>query len=823
MPARGLRSGGTTPPALLPRQARAATPPSGHARGAAPGQACGAFAAASRRLRAALFALLAGLFLFQMAALLRATQAWQPASLALRLQPGDSVSLQPLAAVDVSRDGAGRWLLAAPGGTAAPPLILRDGIAPQSLGGMPLPSSFLTFPGGHRVARLPASEGNAAFGFAGSQWRYDGATLLRDGQPQAPCPDARWTVRLAAWWNRLVPTPLALARPLSLGGNLHCGNRIGIAGVLPDAAAISRARGELRITDLDHTPRPLDGAQAIVVGPLRLALGEGGARAGDGTLTLYPQRRVPLFSSPETALPQGVEWRWQPRGLWPALPRGALQTAFAATLCGATLATLAALAGLAAAIRPAAAPAFAIPGAAARAVRPAASLAARMARAGVGRALSAAGAASLVAAGLCGLVLQRLGQPPAAACSLILAALALIIWLRAPSALTPANACAATLLTTGLLLQLELGLGGLDLRYFHKSAALLAAGLGALTLWRLAPAGWRAPLGVQRNLERILLALAAVALAALAAQVLWGDETGVFDVQPVELAKLALCALTAHCLALRLAWHDGPQSRSPLARWMALAAPVLLFFALLAAALVQVDDYSPLILLLLWAGATALAFAVCAGHRWLAALLLAAAAAAACGVTALHRAGPGALPDSFYADRFQVWLAPGEHPHTGQQLLSAAQAIAGGGLAGADSGFGMRSAGLPAGDAVAIPAVQDDFAPSFFLNRHGLLAGLVLWFIQLAFLASLLWQAMRCHQRAGEARDYRQAWYARFRCFALCGGTALVAGHLLLSWGTNLAILPVMGQPMSFLSAGGSHLLFFLLPLLGLSAASNEE
>jgi cell division protein FtsW len=45
----------------------------------------------------------------------------------------------------------------------------------------------------------------------------------------------------------------------------------------------------------------------------------------------------------------------------------------------------------------------------------------------------------------------------------------------------------------------------------------------------------------------------------------------------------------------------------------------------------------------------------------------------------------------------------------------------------------------------------------------------------------------------------------------------------LLSWGTNLAILPVMGQPMSFLSAGGSHLLFFLLPLLGLSAASNEE
>jgi cell division protein FtsW len=786
MLARGLRTASAAPPRPL----------SGGARVEPRGPARAVRSAAIRRLRAALFGLLAGLFLFLMAALVRAPQAWLPANLTLRLQPGDSVSLEPLAGVTVSRDSAGRWLLAAPGGLEATPLILRDGIAPQSLGSMPLPPSFLTFPGGHRIARQPSSDGNTAFEFDGSTWHYDGATLLRDGQAQASCPDARWTVRLAGWWNGIAPHPLTLARPLSLGGNLHCGNRIGIAGVLPDAAAISRSRGELRITDLDHTPRALDGAQAIVVGPMRLALGEGGASAGHGALTLYPQRRVPWFSSPEVALPRGVEWRWQLRELWPALPRGALQTAFTATLYGSALAMLATLAIVAAPLRAGKTPASA---------------------------LSAAGAAALVAAGLCALVLQRAGQPPAAAYSLILAALAIIAWLRAPSALTPANACAALLLAAGLLLQQELGLGGLDLRYFHKTAALLATGLGTLALWRMAPAAWRTRLGTQRCVERILLALAAIALAALAAQVLWGDETGVFDMQPVELAKLALCALTAHCLALRFAWHDGPQSCSPLARWLALAAPVLLFLALLAAALVQVDDYSPLILLVLWAGAMALAYALSAGRRLLAALLLAAGTATACGVAALHQAGPGALPGSFYADRFQVWLAPGEHPHTGQQLLRAASAIAGGGLAGADSGFGMRSAGLPAGDAAAIPAVQDDFAPSFFLNRHGLLAGMALWFVQAAFLASLLWQAWRCHQRAAQARAYREAWYARFRCFALCGGTALVAGHLLLSWGTNLAILPVMGQPMSFLSAGGSHLLFFLLPLLGLSAASNEE
>jgi cell division protein FtsW len=121
-----------------------------------------------------------------------------------------------------------------------------------------------------------------------------------------------------------------------------------------------------------------------------------------------------------------------------------------------------------------------------------------------------------------------------------------------------------------------------------------------------------------------------------------------------------------------------------------------------------------------------------------------------------------------------------------------------------------------------IPAVQDDFAPSFFLNRHGLAAALLLWCLQALFLAGLLHTAVRCWLAAARARDFRLAWLGRFRCFLLCGGAAFVAGHLLLSWGTNLAIFPVMGQPMSFLSAGGSHLLFFICPLLAVGVASDS-
>jgi cell division protein FtsW len=98
--------------------------------------------------------------------------------------------------------------------------------------------------------------------------------------------------------------------------------------------------------------------------------------------------------------------------------------------------------------------------------------------------------------------------------------------------------------------------------------------------------------------------------------------------------------------------------------------------------------------------------------------------------------------------------------------------------------------------------------------------------LQALFLAGLLQASARAWRRAAGSRDFRQAWQARFRCFALCGGAAFVLGHFLLSWGTNLAIFPVMGQPMSFLSAGGSHLLFFICPLLAAcsaSATSSEE
>jgi cell division protein FtsW len=61
-----------------------------------------------------------------------------------------------------------------------------------------------------------------------------------------------------------------------------------------------------------------------------------------------------------------------------------------------------------------------------------------------------------------------------------------------------------------------------------------------------------------------------------------------------------------------------------------------------------------------------------------------------------------------------------------------------------------------------------------------------------------------------------------FAYFALSGGGGLLAAHVLVSWGTNLGFLPVMGQPMPLLSAAGSHLIFLVLPLVALALALEE-
>jgi cell division protein FtsW len=779
--------------------------------------------------RLAAAALLAALCALQLLCVLRTPAAYFPAAIEVRLRPGEALTLgrQELAApqadaqhLGLRRDAAGRWL--AHNASAGHQLLLQREGSDERTGSASLRAGDRFQLGATVFEVEAASAQSVAFTDGTHHWRYDGALLLRDGQALPPCPDARFAARLAGFWSRWSPRMLAIPRPLSFGGNLHCANRLAIANVAPHSALLASRNGALWLAaagtplllfpasgpvDLARQEVSLEGVGALVTGHTRLLA----ALDGD-ILHLRPASHVALFAAPQVQLPEGVAWNWQQRDLW-SVPRAAawlfLLSFAAAMLVGA----LAWLAGSTVRSRASAAPQHPTWGNTSRGQCSSRILA-----------LNAFATVLLVAAGIGVLVLQRVGNPVPVALSLLLAWGALWHAALAPEKLELGLAAGILLLAVGLLAQLELGLGATDsswTRHFQKSAALLAFGLPA--------ACWlsRRAFGAlqQASAERVLLGLAAAALAGLALQVALGDETGVFDLQPVEFAKLALAALTAHCIALGLS--AGTQAPAALLRWLRLFLPALLFVVLLAVGLVQVDDYSPLILLLVWSGAMAFAWALAARKTGVLAALAVLGCVAVFAVAALRGAGPAQLAQwSFYPERFLVWLEPATHPHTGQQLLLGARAVAAGGWLGADHAFGLAALGQQGGAVLRIPAVQDDFAPSFFLNRHGLGAALALWMLQALFLVGMLQSAVRAWAASTRLRDFRHAWRARFRCFALCGGAAFVLGHFLLSWGTNLAIFPIMGQPMSFLSAGGSHLLFFICPLLavvGASAPSFEE
>ena len=765
-------------------------------------------------VRAIAIPVLALLCALQLFGLLRAPALWSPAVVGITLAPGESVTIgqrelaAPLADpahIRLRRDGDGDWWLR---NTSAAKQIALERDNAKSRTGIARPAAGQRLRIGHDLFTITsAGPREVAFTGVGSAWRYDGAVLLRDGQVQPSCPGTSVGARALALWNR---TGLAFARPLSFGGNLHCENRLGVADVAPGSALVRRAEGGLLIeagavdgqrlplmlaidgvaANLAEKEVALSGVDAIAAGRTRFMLRTDGAR-----LFLAPQRHVAMYAEPRVLLPPGVHWQWRQRELW-SLPAAAGLTGAAALL--ALVGMFAWLRGSWPFVR------------------------------GAGTHTRVAAGANLLVA-MCGvacLLMLRGGTPPGAGISALLGWAALWCCLLAPGRLGMASVAGVLLVAVGLLAQLELGLAAMEssmLRHFQKTSALLAIGLGAgscIRLWmRTRPA-----LAPQARIEYGFAMLAIGALAALVMQVAFGDETGVFDVQPVEFAKLALTVLTAHCLAIGLGWHAD--ASLPL-RWFRLGAPVLLFLALTGFALVQVDDYSPLILLALWSAAMIFAWSVASRRRGWAAAVSCAVFAVAGAIALMRGAGPQHVADfGFYADRFMVWLDPSTHPHTGQQLLLGARAIAEGAWLGSDSVFGLASLGLPGSSALLVPAVQDDFAPSFFLNRHGLAGGLALWLLQALFVLGLLQTAARAHAAAAATGDFRQAWLGRFRCFALCGGAAFVLGHFVLSWGTNLAIFPVMGQPMSFLSAGGSHLLFFICPLLifgAISAQSLEE
>jgi cell division protein FtsW (lipid II flippase) len=109
-----------------------------------------------------------------------------------------------------------------------------------------------------------------------------------------------------------------------------------------------------------------------------------------------------------------------------------------------------------------------------------------------------------------------------------------------------------------------------------------------------------------------------------------------------------------------------------------------------------------------------------------------------------------------------------------------------------------------------LPVIQNDFIATYMTVRFGLPMSLLLMtaeFLLVLTAAIIAFNLLgrRARGSADEAGRYGLA-------IASIGIAALFGLHWGISWGNAIGILPVMGQPMTFLAAATSHHLLMALP-----------
>jgi cell division protein FtsW (lipid II flippase) len=109
-----------------------------------------------------------------------------------------------------------------------------------------------------------------------------------------------------------------------------------------------------------------------------------------------------------------------------------------------------------------------------------------------------------------------------------------------------------------------------------------------------------------------------------------------------------------------------------------------------------------------------------------------------------------------------------------------------------------------------VPVVQFDFPAAFLIGRFGLGFAWVLICVQSTLL--LLGAVGFLQILKNDAGSEIDARARRFLSIVLFGSVTLFALHWTISWSNALGLFPVMGQPMSWLSAGVSHQILMVFP-----------
>ena len=248
----------------------------------------------------------------------------------------------------------------------------------------------------------------------------------------------------------------------------------------------------------------------------------------------------------------------------------------------------------------------------------------------------------------------------------------------------------------------------------------------------------------------------------------WIVLGGGFQVQPAELAKVALVVGLAMLLADVRDAERGPRDGDVVLVLALAAVPMALI-------MLQPDLGTVLVLVFIVLGVLAVSGAPA---RWLCGLLVA-------GVLVCVTAVQVGVLDQYQVDRFAAFANPELDPRgVGYNTNQARIAIGSGGLLGKGLFDGSQTAGR------FIPEQQTDFIFTVAGEELGLLGASVL----LGLLGVVLWRGLRIASRSPDP----------FGRLVAAGVVCWFAFQSFVNIGMTLGIMPVTGLPLPFVSYGGS-------------------
>jgi len=327
-------------------------------------------------------------------------------------------------------------------------------------------------------------------------------------------------------------------------------------------------------------------------------------------------------------------------------------------------------------------------------------------------------------------------------------------------------AVAVLLVFVGLLSLYSISSSG-GVNYFFRQAVFTFLGLGAVFF--VASTDYR-------SLQRYSTTLYFVTASVLALVLLFGTTVngtagwlsfGIFQVQPVEVAKVTLIIFLASFIS---------KKKSELGEWARVIASLVLTAVLIFLVLRQPDLGSALVLAAIWVG-----MILASGLRFKHLLVL-----GLFGATLVFGSW-FALAD-YQKARIDTFLHPENDPQgTGYNVLQAMVAVGSGGISGKGLGYGSQS------QLSFLPEKHTDFIFAVVAEELGLVGGLFV----ISLYGVLLYRIRRIGTLATDNFGYLLS----------LGIMIMVFVQVLVNIGMNIGLLPVTGIPAPLLSYGGSSFL----------------